>query len=44
MVDQNTPSSSTTRSMSFKARLGIGRGFVACSLRRWSGGSSSSRS
>uniref|UniRef100_A0A2P2KK77 F-box domain-containing protein n=1 Tax=Rhizophora mucronata TaxID=61149 RepID=A0A2P2KK77_RHIMU len=45
MLEQNIQSSSTTRSRSFKARLGLlsGRSLVACSLRRWSSGSSSSR-
>ncbi|XP_065881454.1 F-box protein At1g47056-like [Euphorbia lathyris] len=39
-------SSSTVRSTSFKARLGLlsGRSLVACTLRRWSSGNSSSRS
>ncbi|KAK2660228.1 hypothetical protein Ddye_006761 [Dipteronia dyeriana] len=39
------PSASTSRSTSFKARFGLlsGRYLVACTLRRWSGGNSSSR-
>lgn len=38
-------SSSTGRSASFKSRLGLlsGRSLVACTLRRWSGGSTSAR-
>ncbi|EXB56509.1 F-box protein [Morus notabilis] len=42
----NIGTSSTGRSMSFKSRLGLlsGRSIVACTLRRWSGGNSSSTS
>ncbi|PON94253.1 F-box domain containing protein [Trema orientale] len=41
----NIGPSSSGRSTSFKSRLGLlsGRSFVACTLRRWSGGNSSSR-
>lgn len=41
----NIASSSTARLSSLKSRLGLltGRGLVACTLKRWSGGSSSGR-
>lgn len=41
----NVASSSTSRSASLKSRLGLlsGRSLVACTLRRWSSGNSSSR-
>lgn len=45
MAPPSVASSSNTRSTSFKTRLGLlsGRSLVACTLRRWSSGNSSSR-